>query len=185
MIKLGTISVVLLFMPVWVRAADYNIERQPDGPFAFTLLGVTVNEGSTLTRESILFNDPTCPVKILSHTTRIIFKDRNFRFEAQTSIDVKNPIVAIQVSTLLYDIFGEHMKNLGNTEVKDFSPGQSRLDGEWRAYENDVGKFLTTITYVARVRLADGSQWIFNADNLLLALSSLNLEQKIGDDDEK
>ena len=108
MVKLRIISIVLLFMPVWVRAADYNIERQPDGPFAFTLLGMKINEGSTLTRESILFNDPTCPVKILSHTTEIIFTSRDYEFKAQTSIDLR-----IQSSLFKYVHF--FMTYSGNT----------------------------------------------------------------------
>lgn len=185
MIKLKTVAIVLLFLPTWVIAADYNIDRQQDGPFTFAISGVTVNEGSSLTRESVLFNDPTCPVKIQSHTTKIIYRDRGFRFASQTSIDVKSPIVAVQVRTILYDVFGQHMHNLGNTEPKDFGAGQATISGEWCAYEGDVSELLTTVTYVARVRLADGSQWIFNADNLQFALSTLNLEQKIGDDEKE
>ena len=185
MSKLWTISIAFLLLPAWVLAADYNIDRQKDGPFAFSISGVKINEGSTLTRESILFNDPTCPIKIRSHRTQIIYKDRGFRFAAQTSVDIEGPVVAIQVRTSLYDVFGQHMHNLGNTKPKDFGPGQFTISGEWRARENDVNDLLTTVTYVARVRLDDGSQWIFNADNLQLALSSLALEQKIEDDDEK
>ncbi len=181
MIKLRTIAAILYLIPVWVGAADYNIERQPDGPLAFRIFGVWFNEGSTLTRESILFNDPACPIKIRSHTTKIIHKDRGFRFSARASIDIKHPIVAVQLRTLLYDVFGQNMKNLDNIEIKDFAPSQSTIEGEWRASDNDMG-FLTTVTYVARVRLADGSQWIFNAENLLVALTTLNLEQKIGDE---
>ena len=183
MIKLKTVAIALLLLPAWVFAADYNIDRQQDGPFAFIIAGVKINEGSSLIRESVSFNDPTCPVNIRSHTTRIIYKDRGFRFAARTSIDVESPIVALQVRTILYDVFGQHMHNLGNAEPKDFGLGQATISGEWRARESDVSNLLTTVTYVARVRLADGSQWIFNADNLQFALSTLNLEQKIGDDE--
>jgi hypothetical protein len=38
---------------------------------------------------------------------------------------------------------------------------------------------------VARVRLADGTQWVYFADNLQLALSGFNLEQKIGKTDDE
>ncbi len=135
MIKLKTVAIALLLLPVWVFAADYNIDRQQDGPFAFTISGVKINEGSSLIRESVLFNDPTCPVKIRSHTTGIIYKDRGFRFAARTSIDVESPIVALQVRTILYDVFGQHMHNLGNAEPKDFGLGQATISGEWRARE--------------------------------------------------
>ncbi len=183
MIKFSTTLIAVLLLPIWALGADYNIERQKDGPFAFSISGVKINEGSTLARESILFNDPTCPVKIRSHSTRIIYMDRYFRFAAQTSVNVEEAVVAIQIRTILYDVFGQHMHNLGNTEPKDFSPGQFTVSGEWRAYKNDVNDLLTTVTYVSRVRLDDGSQWIFNLDNLQLALSTLNLEQKIEEDE--
>lgn len=163
----------------------YKIERKPDGPFEFSISGVKINEGSSLKRESILFNDPAAPVQITSHATSIKYEDRGFRFEGKTGVEVNQPIVAVQVRTILFDVFGQHMKNLGNTEPKDFAPGNGKLEGEWRAYENDITELLTTVTYVARVRLADGTQWIYNDKNLVLALASLNLEQEVGEQDQE
>lgn len=164
------------------HAAPYKIDRNSDGPFSFKIYGQTLNEGSGLTRESILFNDPTCPVSVTAHTTKITYKDRGFRINGKSTVQVSSPIVAMQLRTILYDVFGQHMKNLANTEPKDFSAGQSVLEGEWRASDHDVSEMLTTVTYVARVRFADGRQWMFNSNNLQAALRSLNLEQKIGED---
>ncbi|UTF58767.1 hypothetical protein [Gilvimarinus sp. DA14] len=175
---------ICLVFAVSTRAQSYEIERMEDGPFSFSISGVTVNEGSALIRESILFNDPTSPVELNSHSTEIVYKDRSFRFSGTTELNVKRSIVAIQVRTILYDVFGQHMKNLANTEPKDFGEGVTRVNGEWRAFENDVSEMLTTVTYVARVRLSDGTQWVYDADNLQLALSTLDLEQKIGEADE-
>lgn len=183
MIRLGKILVAALLLPAWAQGADYNIDRQEDGSFSFAISGVQINEGSTLVRESILFNDPSCPIKIQSHSTGIIYKDRGFRFSAHTSVNIEKAVVAVQIRTILYDVFGQHMHNLGNTEPRDFSPGNFTISGEWRARENDISDLLTTVTYVSRVRLDDGSQWIFNEDNLELALSSLDLEQKIEDEE--
>lgn len=182
--RLVLISICLAFAAV-ANAQNYEIERASDGPFSFSISGVKINEGSTLTRESILFNDPSSPVEIKSHSMEIIYKDRGFRFSGNTELDVKRSIVAIQVRTILYDVFGQHMKNLANTAPKDFTAGTSKIDAEWRAFENDVSEMLTTVTYVARARLSDGTQWVFDADNLQLALSSLDLEQKIGEADDE
>ncbi|MDF1614342.1 hypothetical protein [Desulfurivibrio dismutans] len=176
---------ILLIFATSAAAQGYEIKRASDGPFSFSISGIKINEGSSLTRESILFNDPSAPVELKSHSTQIIYKDRGFRFSGSTELDAKQPIVAIQVRTILYDVFGQHMKNLANTEPKDFSPGTANITGEWRAFDNDITRMLTTVTYVARVRLADGTQWVFDADNLQLALSGLNLEQKIGETDEE
>ncbi len=176
---------IFTFLSIGTFAAEYEISRQSDGPFSFSISGVKINEGSSLVRESILFNEPSSPVNIDSHSTSIIYADRGFRFKGKTAIKVNSQIVAIETRTSLYDAFGQHMKNLSNSEVKDFSIGNANIEGEWRAYDNDISKLLTSVTYVARVRFADGTQWIFDVDNLQLALSTLNLEQEIGSEDDE
>lgn len=45
--------------------------------------------------------------------------------------------------------------------------------------ENEISEALTTVSFVARVRRADGTTWAFNADRLRAALGSLNLEKKL------
>ncbi len=167
-----------------ILAGDYEILRSPDGPFTFSLSGVELNEGSSLMRESILFNEPSCPVQLTNHSTSIVYKDRGFRFSGSTDLQVTRAISAIQVRTVLYDVFGQHMSNLANSEPMDMAPGPVTISGVWRASDNDVGELLTTVTYIARVRLADGTQWVFDSGNLELALSSLNLENKIGGDED-
>ena len=175
--------IVALILPVLALGADYSINRYEDGPFSFSLNNITFNEGSSLMREGILFNEPTCPVKIEYRGMRILYEDRSFIHSGETTLNVESEIVALEIRTALYDVFGRHIKNLANVEVKDFDPGRSLVSGEWRAFDNEITRLLTTVTYVTRVRLNDGSQWVFDPDDLLLALSSLELEQKIGEDD--
>jgi hypothetical protein len=165
--------------------ADYEVTRNDDGPFSLSISGIAVNEGSTLQRESILFNANKSPAKLTSHKMEITYKDRGFRFTAATNMTLTKKVQAIQVRTILYDVFGQHMKNLANTEVKDFEAAEASIQGEWRAYESEVTEFLTAVTYVARIRFDDGTQWVFNQDDLHLALLALKLEKKIGDDSEK
>ncbi len=180
--KLLTVSALFFILYKNSFAQEYDIERQHDGPFSFSIQGVQVNEGSTLQRESILFNDPTSPITLLSHSINFSYADRAFRFNGTTELKVDTSIVALELRTSLYDVFGQHMRNLSNTEAKDFAIGTVTLDGVWRARENDITELLTAVTYVARVRFADGTQWIFNSDNLILALSNLNLEQEFEDE---
>ncbi len=168
----------------FARAGDYNISRSPDGPFSFSISGVDFNPGSTMQRESVLFNEPSCPVQITSHSLSIIYEDRGFRFSGTTGLEVSETITAIQVRTALYDVFGQHMQNLANIEPRDMAIGSQSISGKWRAGENDISELLTTVTYIARVRLADGTQWVCSFDDLHLALSSLHLEKKIGEDDD-
>ena len=163
---------------------EYEITRSDDKPFAFNSIGSLIkNEGSTLIRESILFNDKTCPVKIYGHSTSFEWKDRGYRINGETKTSISQAITAIEVRTAMYDIFGRHMHNLSNTEVEDGEIGSMNLTGVWRASDSDPSKLLTTVTWVARVRLSDGKQWVFNEDNLLGALITLNLENKIENDE--
>lgn len=163
-------------------ASAHDITRQSDGPFSFSISGITINEGSSLERESILFNDPNSPVQIRSHSMEITYQDRNFRFGANSNIEASQPILGMQLRTIQYDAFGQHMQNLSNTEIKDFPPGEMSVNAQWRAREAHITSFLTAVTYVARVRLEDGSQWVFDEGELFDALRSLDLEQKIGEE---
>jgi len=179
-----SIFTLLLIISSNTFSAGYDIKRFDDGSFSFSILGMKLNEGSTLKRESILFNDKTSPVTLISHSMSVVYKDRRFRFSGKTKINVKKKIQAINIRTILFNIFGQHMSNLSNTEAKDFSVGENLVNGKWRASDSDITELLTSVTYIARVRYEDGTQWVSNRDNLQLALSSLHLEKKIGEDDE-
>lgn len=174
---------VLLLLAANTYAANYEIKRLPDGPFSIEVMGVKLNEGSSLQKESILFNDKSCPVRLYGHTMWVKYGDSGFRFGRATNAEVSKKITALEIRTIQYDVFGRHMINLANTEAKDFAEGLVTIEGEWRASENDVAEFLTSVTYVARVRFEDGTQWVFNSDNLRMALSTLDLEKKIGEEE--
>ena len=164
-----------------VIAQQYDITRSFDGPFSFSTRGVDMNEGSSLIRESILLNDPSSPVQITSHSMEIAHVSRYF-FTATTGITVDQPISGIQLRTIQYDAFGQHLQNLENTKIKDFNTGNTTISASWRAPDAHISRFLTSVTYVGRVRLEDGTQWVYDQDELIAALRSLNLEQKIGED---
>lgn len=163
-----------------LSAQQYVVDRAVDGPFAVKILGVNFNEGSTLQRERILLNIASCPVQLTSTSLRFNYKDRGLRYEVQTGIRVQSPITALEIRHVLYDVFGDHMHNLSNVEARDLGAGPSTMDGTWNAYrDNDVTQHLTTVTFVASVRLADGRTWKFQMEPLIAALRTLNLEQKI------
>lgn len=159
----------------------YEITRKEDGPFKFKILGVVINKESDLMRESVVFNDPSSPVQLTGFSNTINYFERGFEYTGLTSIEVKQPIVAVKFRTALFDVFGRHIRNLGQSEAKNFDEGFSSLTGEWKASDGEVQELLTSVTYVERVRLADGTQWIYNQDNLVMALAGLNLQQKIGE----
>ncbi len=195
-------AVVFLLLPGFILAADYNIERENGervGSYdTISEIGTEIkaevkfNDGSTLIRENIFLNDPACPAKILSHTKRYgnetrfyCTSDYDCTYSASTSLYVENPIVAIDVRTRIYDVFGQYAITLAHREIQDFSTGQFEIDGAWDADYSLVDEMMTTVTYIGRVRLSDGTQWIYNTEKLASALSTLYLEQKFGEDDEE
>lgn len=166
------------------EAANYEISREIDAPFSFRFLGITLNEGSTLQREAILFNDPAAPAQLTSSKSSFEYRDRRFEIDAETKLKISQPLVALEVRHILFDVFGQHMRNLRNLEAKDIAVGEFEQEGTWRLFDDGVvDELLTRVTYVARARLTTGEQWVFNEEALTAALASLRLERIIGEDD--
>lgn len=176
-------TMYLLAASTSALAAPYEIKRESEGPFTFKMFGVEMNKGSSLQRESVLFNDPSCPLQLSKNGMTFEYKDRRLQISADTEISVSQSVMALEVRHILFDVFGRHMKNLANLEAKDFPASPASLKGTWNLFgENAASELLTTVTYVARVRLSDGTQWVFNSDNLATALGTLHLEKKIDED---
>ena len=111
-------------------------------------------------------------------------EDRSFRFNATTELKFKDEASALEIRHVLYDVFNQHMRNLSHLEAEDLSESTT-IKGIWRASDSDIREFLTTVSFVARVRLADGSQWVFDRESLSLALLSLDLERLTEDEEEE
>lgn len=164
---------------------EYEISRSSDGSFATQVAGLrlTVNQGSTLERESIVLNIPSSPVQIHGAQLSFNYRDRRYRYDVSTQLEATVLVRALEVRHVLYDVFGDHMRNLSNTETVDIAPGTRALDGVWNMFEeNDMYQHLTTVTYVARARLEDGSVWNADDSALAAALQSLDLDREIEDD---
>jgi hypothetical protein len=184
--KLAVFCGTVLLSITPALGADYVVKREKDAPFAFkTSVGANVNAGSKLTRETILLNDPDCPVQVEKTSVKMDFGRNNFEYRVSSNVQIRSPIVAVSVRHIMYDVFGQHMKNLANIEVKDLGPGPATINGAWNAYGNEISEFLTAVTYVSRVRLADGTQWVYNENGVLAALRSLRLEQRVGEKKEE
>ena len=174
-------AVLAIAIPFALSSAQqYQISRAVDGPFAFKIMGISFNQKSSLQRETILLNVPSCPVQISASSLTFSYADRGFQYKGRTTFQTQNPVSAVEIRYIVYDVFGDHLRNLSNTEAQDFAAGDHVVEGTWNVLrENDVGEHLTTVAYVAKVRLADGKVWTFQLEPLVAALRSLNLEQKM------
>jgi len=177
------ITIVCVTMLALTAFADeLDVQRSSDGTFSFKIGTVVLNEGSSLEREAVILNDPTCPIQINSASISLSYsrEDRNFLYKGTSQIESLKSVQALELRHVLFDVFGQHLKNLSNFKVQDFEAGNSELSGEWRVYpEGDIGKFLSSVTFIVRVRLEDGTQWVADFEKLGTSLSSLELERKI------
>ena len=60
-------------------------------------------------------------------------------------------------------------------------PSDGDVAERWNALGDLIPEMLTTVTFVARVRLSDGTQWSYDEGKLLAALARLKLEARLGD----
>ena len=163
-------------------AGDYQSSRAQDAPFAFTsMFGGTFNKGSSLMRETILLNDPDAPVQVTRTQTRFELVKSNFDFVSVNEFEARKPVAAVAVHHVVFDVFGRHMDDLSAIDVADRGVGRHSREGRWKSLGDYVPELLTTVTYVSRVRLSDGTQWVYNESRLLSALRRLGLEPLAGD----
>ena len=177
---------IVFFISISVLLSEevYNITQSFDGTFTFKgAYKIMYNEGSSLEKTTILFNVPSCPVQIKTNSINFVWDGtRSYNYEAKTEFTVNTEIGAFQIIYATYDIFGLHMKNLSNTEAKDYTTGSYSISGKWSSYGNDTSEFLTSVAYIKKVRFKDGTQWVSNDDAIVQELTALNLEKKIEDD---
>ena len=163
-------------------AGEYTISRAQDAPFAFpSIFGGTFNKGSSLVRESVVLNDPDCPVQISKASTAFELAKSNFALVSATDFTLKSATAAVSIRHAAFDVFGQHMETLVGTDVTDRRAGPHSRTARWNALGDLIPAMLTTVTFVARVRLSDGTQWSYDEGKLLAALTRLKLEARLGD----
>jgi hypothetical protein len=125
--------------------------------------GIKVNDGSTLKKEYIIINDTNCPIQMVDVGIETSYAASEFSFNPIGLLKSKEPIVAYEVVHLIYNVFGEHMESLSNTEIIDFE-GEKNFSrySSWYASENNVGEYLICISYVSNVRTKSGKIWHYN-----------------------
>lgn len=141
-----------------------------DGGLVQTSLGhnVVLNEESTLHREWVAVHDDEMPVD-LEGTPGVVTVYQSgryrgdYRYKAAYTISVKEPVVAVEVRFILFDIWGERTRVLSATEVRDFGEGAHVLEDTWSLYSaNEAAEHYASIGYVATVRTRKGE--VYRAD---------------------
>lgn len=162
--RIQTLLLACLVLIGVASAEDSGITviRGPGGSIQTELgYGIVLNKDSTLEREWIVINDVAVPVQFAGNavglTTIYSSNDRAYRYKADFTVRVKEPISALEVRFIAFDIWGNHVRNFVITEIADLQPGTNEISGTWRApSENEVSEFYASIAYVARVRTSNG-----------------------------
>lgn len=160
--KLTMVLAALLCAYAW---AEVTTTRADGGSVAIDRM---VNMNSTLRREWVAVHDDRLPVDIVGTpgVTIRINEGRGshlYEYRAEYTISVTEPVVAIEVKFILFDVWGIRTKTLSATNMEDFGGGEHNLDATWRVLpHNEAYEYYASIGYVAAVRTKAGA--IFTAD---------------------
>jgi hypothetical protein len=172
-----SLALVALVCRIPAVAGEYQIKRAQEGPFAFTAsIGATFNKGSSLQREIIILNDPDAPLRVAQAATRFELAKSNFSFVSALQFETRAKVQAISIRHIAYDAFNRHLDNLASTEVLDREAGSHSKEARWNSVGELVPDLVTSVVYVARARLGDGTQWAYDEGQLQAALGRLGLE---------
>lgn len=146
-------------------ATGQEVARVEGGSMKVELgYGIVLNSESSLKRKVVVVNDPNVPV-VLATTAGVDVKyaeksryDRGgFTYEAEFTMEVKEPLSAIEVRFLVFDIWGSEGTPLSATYIADIEPGTMKRSGTWSVYsEHDAEEHFASLGYVARVRTQAG-----------------------------
>jgi len=140
-------------------------------------MGISVNDGSSLNRQFYTLNDTTCPIQLVNAGIYTTYSSSSYSFRPVGSITPKEPIVAYEIHYLLYNVFGEHIKTLSDTEISDFSVSKEPSKySSWYASSNQVSEYFTCVSYIANVRTKSGKIWRYDFNSIQSELMKVKLK---------
>jgi hypothetical protein len=146
-------------------ATEVEIIRTSGGSIKTVLSNtIAVNENSSMTREWIVVKQIDFPVKLIGtpgvktgYSDGGRFSTAGYNYRSEFALEVSEPVVAVEIRFLTFNIWGERGVTLELTKVMDLAPGTRNFEGSWRAgSENEVSEYYASIGYVARVRTKSG-----------------------------
>ncbi|MCY3930488.1 MAG: hypothetical protein OXH70_02095 [Acidobacteria bacterium] len=145
--------------------------------------GIVLNKSSSLRRVWVTVHDPErMRVELDGDESgntgvRTIYKPGDSRYargEYQYAVTasirpVTEPISAVEVRYIVFDVWGNRIKTLSATEIVDLGPGGKQIfEWNWRLFsENEASEYYASLGYVAQVRTASGVVLRANTDYIL------------------
>lgn len=168
----------VLFLFSGTLFAQYQVTALDGGPVKRKIIGeYSVNEHSSLQAKIFLLNHKDAGFQFLDTKLVYGYEDRKNTVSASLAGTIEREIVALKYRITLYDVFGEHIINLGGGEIRDYKVGSFADTGMWNSYDDDLFNTLTAVVYVYKVRFQDGTVWHVNMDELQVELAKLKLTE--------
>lgn len=155
-----------------------QVREEDGGSVAVRTANGVRNQDSSLKRTWYVIEDPKAPA-VLNHggvSPRLDDKEMLQYFIAVATVSPRQLISAVEVRYVLFDVWGKHMRTLSLTELADSSTHiDFRGSNKWVALESEASQLLTVVGFVARVRMADGAVWAFDASRMASQVEDLGL----------
>ncbi len=172
------LSALILATPV--HSQTDTVLRGEGSPMNTQVVGsLRLNEDSNLNRRWIIVNDPALAAQLDGaryQGVRPTYSDsaRGYQYWAMNRVEFSEPVVAIQINHILFDIWNSRVRTLRFDDVADHDEGAVGVRGEWPLVsEAEAARHLTTLSYVYRVRLADGEIQSADMDAVLEQVQSI------------
>lgn len=179
MLKNVVISSSIVFA---ATAASSDVLRGTGDPMNFDIgYGIEVNEGSSLIREWVIVNDERLPASLTSFDSETRIDDRNWIFDIDYGVEISEPVVAIEVRYIPFDIWGDDLRTLSATDIQDLEAGEHNLSGEWRISESDAVHHFAMLGYIAQIKLESGAVLRADVDAVVDAARQFSEDFSSGD----
>lgn len=149
------------FGPPTTTPSTYEVTKASGGSIRTVLSeNIVLDKGSTLNREWIAIKQANLPAKLKGTpgvSTIYSGRSEHYEYSADYEVDFAEPVVAIEVRFITFNVWGERVNSLVATDVEDYAPGTQKLSATWNLYsENEASEYYASIAYVSRVRTKDG-----------------------------
>lgn len=108
---LNAVALLLLIFGA-TQDTGINVTRSPGGTMRTPLgFGIALNEKSTVQREWITVRNPVLPADFTGAAgVGISYEDRNSVYISSYGLEVKQPVSAVEVRFLVFDLWGNHVR---------------------------------------------------------------------------
>jgi hypothetical protein len=158
--------------------ASLQVREEDGGSVAVRTANGVLNQGSSLKRTWYVIDDLKAPAS-LDHAGVFPRLDEKEKLQYIVPVGIVSPkqaTSAVELRYVLFDVWGQRLRTLSVTQLADSSTHiDFRGSNKWVALESEVSQLVTVVSFVARVRTAEGGVWRFDAGRVVPPLQDLGL----------